>query len=208
MRTSKRVAFAMITLAVTALATACGSDDPAAPPVTVTSTLTESLLPTPTSAAPADAPLQPVTDEPAETTTAEAAPACGPRTLSRATIDAAIATLTRTGATWHVIGSNFSSCNTISYVAVDTVGTATPAPYQLLIFDRSGAFLGTGIKCDVLYQQVVDSGPDFVVVRYNYDGPGQVIGSQTGAAYAMFRWNGTAVVMEGKLPVEVTYGNC
>lgn len=195
----------------------CSSHTPRATPTTptVTQTVTSATTGVPTST-PVDAVEQtPVDGTTATDTGGRPAPAttrvCGPVGGNSAQIDAAIATIPPPlpGVSWVPTRANFDSCNDLSYVVLDTDRGTGSSPDQLLLFGPEGRFLGTGIRCNVAFQQVTGSGTDFVTVTYRYPrSENESNAAVSGRADVTFRWNGSRVVMEGALPYEVTRGEC
>ncbi|MGU3292072.1 LppP/LprE family lipoprotein [Williamsia sp. M5A3_1d] len=150
-------------------------------------------------------------DSDAGAATAPLTRSCGPVGGNSQQIDAAIAKIAPPlpGVSWVPTRANFNSCNSLSYVVLDTDRGTGSSPDQLLLFGPAGRFVGTGIKCNVAFQEVTGSGPDFVNVTYRYlRNENESNAGASGRAYATFRWNGSRVVMEGTLPYEVTRGEC
>lgn len=213
MRISTRAGVAGIACLIGVTVAGCSTDTPRATPTTPTVTQTV------TSAAGAAVPT-PVDDTEANTTTApdtgtQSAPAstrvCGPVGGNSVQIDAAIAKIAPPlpGVSWVPTRANFNSCNDLSYVVLDTDRGTGSSPDQLLLFGPQGRFLGTGIRCNVAFQQVTGSGTDFVNVTYRYPRSEKESNADvSGRADVTFRWNGSRVVMEGTLPYEVTRGEC
>lgn len=213
MRISTRAGIAGVACLIGFTAAGCSTDTPRATPTapTVTQTVTASA----DAAAPS-----PVDDTGANGTTAtdtgdRPAPAatrvCGPVGGNSAQIDAAIARIAPPlpGVSWVPTQANFNSCNDLSYVVLDTDRGTGSSPDQLLLFGPEGRFLGTGIRCNVAFQQVTGSGTDFVTVTYRYPrSENESNAAVSGRADVTFRWNGSRVVMEGTLPYEVTRGEC
>ncbi|MGJ0119285.1 LppP/LprE family lipoprotein [Williamsia sp. MIQD14] len=214
-----RTATAVLGVCALASLAACGSDDATtATPSTVTVTASS-----PDTSTSVEAPETDVADTaqagagpgsegggavaPAATSTR----ACGPVDGNSAQIDAAIAKIAPPlpGVSWVPTRANFNSCNSLSYVVLDTDRGTGSSPDQLLLFGPEGRFVGTGIKCNVAFQDVTGSGPDFVNVTYRYlRNENESNAGASGRAYVTFRWNGSRVVMEGTLPYEVTRGEC
>ena len=188
---------------------ACGSDTPSAQPPTVTSTIT--AAPTPgstTSSAPAAG------DNGSATETITPAADPGPATPDCATPDVArdigrIAGPLRSipDAYWVRGESGGTRCPGLSWVSLDTNGATASSPMQLLIY-HNGYFQGTGIKCNTSYQTVLGSTPNSIQVRYRYLQGDDPSARPSGSATVTFRWNGSAVVMDGSLPYGVTHGLC
>ncbi|MBT0566713.1 LppP/LprE family lipoprotein [Williamsia sp. CHRR-6] len=208
---------ATLALVVAPLGTAACGDESTATTATSTSTVTRTI--TPDAQAPdaqasdaqasAGRPATGGTDAGAPEGTFTTTP-CGPRPLSTAVINAAIARIPTDGPAyrWTAEGSNFNSCNAISYVELATDRGTGSSPWQLMIFDSAGEFLGTGVRCNLPGQQVTGAGPDHIDVRYRYSKPGESTAGGTGVASVSFRWNGSRVVMVGTLPTELTFDRC
>ncbi len=213
MRISTRAGVAGITCLIGVTVAGCSTDTPRATPTTPTVTRTETAVPTTAAASPVD-------DTEANATTAPdtgipGAPAtsrvCRPVGGNSVQIDAAIATIAPPlpGVSWVPTRANFDSCNDLSYVVLDTDRGTGSSPDQLLLFGPEGRFLGTGIRCNVAFQQVTGSGTDFVNVTYRYPrSEKESNAAVSGRADVTFRWNGSRVVMEGTLPYAVTRGEC
>ncbi|MCX6470508.1 MAG: LppP/LprE family lipoprotein [Corynebacteriales bacterium] len=213
MRTRTRALLAAAACLTTLAATACSSDAPrTTQATTVTATVTASSEPAAeaaggeTAAADDTGSAQSTPQEP----TGAPDGSCGPGRIDSGRVTAAIAKVPTDlpNYQWVARGSNFSTCNDISYVALDTVGATAGSPQQLLIFDRAQRFLGTGIKCNAGYQTVIGSSADAITVRYRYLQGRDISAAPSGSATVTFRWNGTRVVMDGTLPYGVTQGRC
>ena len=212
MRISARTGVAGITCLIAFTAAGCSTDTPRATPTTPTVTQTVPAATTST-AAPVDdtgasARTTPDTGNPGAPATTRV---CGPVGGNSVQIDAAIATIPPPlpGVSWVPTRADFDSCNDLSYVVLDTDRGTGSSPDQLLLFGPDGRFLGTGIRCNVAFQQVTGSGTDFVDVTYRYPrSEKEANAAVSGRADVTFRWNGSRVVMEGTLPYEVTRGEC
>lgn len=109
---------------------------------------------------------------------------------------------------WLFLGrTNYNTCNDLSYAELDTEGATASSPMQLLLFHR-GRFVGTGIKCNVAYQNVESASTRSVDVTYRYLQGNDPGASPSGSVSVAFIWDGSKVVMHGSLPHAVTYGRC
>lgn len=103
--------------------------------------------------------------------------------------------------------SNLDGCSDLSYASLTINGATGSSPDQLLLFHR-GVFQGTGIKCDVAFQDITGSTSNSVSVDYRYIVGDEPNASPQGSAPVRFVWNGSSVEMEGTLPDQVTFGKC
>lgn len=135
---------------------------------------------------------------------------CGTTNPAPAELDRAIASVPTDGPgyRWVTGAANFDSCNDISYMELDTQGATVSSPQQLLIFNRDMRFIGTGIKCNVGYQEVIGASRDRITVQYRYLTGDEPLAAPQGSTQVTFRWNGSRVVMDGSLPRAVTNGKC
>ena len=194
------------------LLAACGSGGSSTgvtPGSTVTSTVTASApvdATTPPAAPSATPSSPPTTDADVDV----AGPTTCPPDIGTAALvsrDAARIAPPRPSASWHAANRGGTFCNGLSYIyIVGPIGLPTE-PKQLLIY-HDGTFQGTGIRCNVRYQEVSIPDPDAISVVYRYDVPGEPSQSPAGEADVTFRWNGSRVVMEGTVPAPVTRGAC
>lgn len=110
--------------------------------------------------------------------------------------------------TWVPDGvSDYNTCNALSFVALNTQGATAGSPYQLLLFHR-GKFVGTGVKCNLPFQTIVDSSQSTVQVNYKYLKDGDAFAAPHGSVDVVFSWVNGRVVMNGSLPREATHGQC
>ncbi|GGF32596.1 hypothetical protein GCM10007298_30610 [Williamsia phyllosphaerae] len=187
----------------------CGSDTPTAQTPTVTSTITAAPSSTQsTSPDPAGQGGGTATDT--VTPAADPAPATPDCATPDVTADIGrIAGPLRSipDAYWVRGESGGTRCPGLSWVSLDTDGATASSPMQLLIY-HNGYFQGTGIKCNAGYQTVLSSTPNSIQVRYRYLQGDDISARPSGSATVTFRWNGSAVVMDGALPYGVTLGQC
>lgn len=110
------------------------------------------------------------------------------------------------GMTWVYHGdSNYDPCATLSYATVvqSEVGNAQ-FQNQLMLF-HDGEYLGVGTDTVQQHTEVVDSGDDFVTVRYKDYGALLDAGEPFAAAPnyttdVTYRWVGDHVEPEGRIP--------
>lgn len=204
-----RFSTTVLGLGAVMLLAACGSDTPTAQPPTVTSTITAA----PTST-PATTPEPAGQSDDADTAAPTVDPVATPARPECASPDVAgdigrIAGPLRSipDAYWVRGESGGTRCPGLSWVSLDTNGATASSPMQLLIY-HNGYFQGTGIKCNAGYQTVLDSTPNAIQVRYRYLQGNDISARPSGSATVTFRWNGSAVVMDGTLPYGVTLGQC
>ncbi|GAA1455890.1 LppP/LprE family lipoprotein [Williamsia maris] len=211
MRSMIRFSTPLLALGAMSMLAGCGSDTPTAQTPTVTSTITAAPSSTP---ATAGEPGPTGQSDGAETATSTVDPVATPNTPDCATPDVAAdigriaGPLSRTRDAYWVRGeSGGTRCPGLSWVGLDTNGATASSPMQLLIY-HNGYFQGTGIKCNAGYQTVLGSTPNSIQVRYRYLQGNDISARPSGSATVTFRWNGSAVVMDGSLPYGVTLGQC
>ncbi|NLG54889.1 MAG: LppP/LprE family lipoprotein [Rhodococcus sp.] len=147
---------------------------------------------------------------PAQTTVASPDPdSCDVPGGESATISNAISRIAppMAGGSWTVGQSTLDGCSDLSYVVLETAGGTASSPYQLLIF-HDGVMQGTGTRCNLPYQSIVDSGEDYVTVNYRYIAGDEPNAAPQGSVNITYQWTGSGVEMIGTLPEAATGGQC